>query len=176
MRGIVFFMEENITETTETTQVADESVAEESILYEKYIIFTISEKRYALPSVVISEVAALEKVFPLPLVPDYVRGIINRYSVPYALIDVSFFLTKDASDAQKVIVLKEDVDKLALLIDDVTDIVDISSDRLMKIEAKENAAEDPISAFFEWKDNQVFCLETGELISRIKQDFEQRNI
>jgi len=167
MRDIVFLMEENIAENTETI--------EETILYEKYIIFTIREKRYALPSKIISEVAALEKVFPLPLVPDYVRGIINRYSVPYALIDVNFFLFKDASDAQKVIVLKEEVDKLALLIDDVTDIVDIPSGNLLKIEAKETASEDPVSAFFEWKGNHIFCFETGEFISRIKQDFEQRN-
>jgi len=144
--------------------------------YEKYIIFTVKEKRYALPSGIISEVAVLEKVFPLPLVPDYVRGIINRYSVPYALIDISFFLVNDASSAQKVIVLKEDVDKLALLIDDVTDIVDLSAEKLMEIETEEAASAGPVSAFFEWKGNPVFCLETGELISRIKQDFEQRNI
>ena len=175
MRGIVFFMEENITETiAETAENAE--TAQENILYEKYIIFTIREKRYALPSVVISEVAALEKVFPLPLVPDYVRGIINRYSVPYALIDICFLLFKDTSSALKVIVLKEDVDKLALLIDDVTDIVDISSDKLMGIETKETAADGPVSAFFEWKGNPVFCLDTGELISRIKQDFEQRDM
>jgi len=161
-------MAENITENTE--------IIEESARYEKYLIFTIREKRYALPSGIISEVAALEKVFPLPLVPDYVRGIINRYSVPYALIDISFFLFNDASEAQKVIVLKEEVDKLALLIDDVTDIVDISADKLMKIEAEENAPDKAANAFFEWKGNHVFCLETGELINRIKQDFEQRGI
>jgi len=164
-------MAENISENTE----AAAEIIEETTVYEKYIIFTIKEKRYALPSGIISEVAALEKVFPLPLVPDYVRGIINRYSVPYALIDISFFLLKDTSDAQKVIVLKAEVDKLALLIDDVTDIVDIPADRLLEIEAKEDAAKDPVSAFFEWKGNHVFCLETGDLINRIKQDFEQRD-
>jgi len=159
-------MAENITENTE--------IIEENTFYEKHLIFTIREKRYALPSRVISEVAALEKVFPLPMVPDYVRGIINRYSVPYALIDVSSFLFKDVSTAQKVIVLKEEIDKLALLIDDVTDIVDISTDKLMKIDKEESASDGAASAFFEWKGSQVFCLETGELINRIKQDFEQR--
>ena len=158
-------MKEDITETIA-----------ESTLYEKYIVFVIREKWYALPSGIISEVAALEKVFPLPLVPDYVRGIIDRYSVPYALIDVSFFLYKKVSEAQKVIVLKEEIDKLALLIDDVTDIVDIPADKLMKIETEEAASDSAASAFFEWKGNHVFCLETGELINRVKQDFEQRGI
>jgi purine-binding chemotaxis protein CheW len=144
---------------------------------EKYLVFTIQEKQYALPSKLISEVAVSEKVFPLPLVPDYVRGIINRYSVPYALIDIYFLLYKNLSSARKVIVLKEEVDKLAFLIDDVTDIADLSSDKLIKIEQDETASAASTGAIldtcFEWKGNQVFCLETTEILNRIKRDFTQ---
>ena len=139
----------------------------------KYLIFAVQDKRYALLSTTISEVASLEKVFPLPLVPGYVRGIINRYSVPYALIDISFLFFKNASSAKKVIVLKEEVDKLALLIDDVTDIADIPQEELMKTEQEESGISGSVSAFFEWKGYQVLCLDTDELISRIKQDFQQ---
>ena len=134
---------------------------------EKYLVFTIREKHYALPSKIINEVTALEKVFPLPLVPDYVRGIINRYSVPYALVDISFLLFRDSSSARKIIVLKEEIDKLAFLIDDVTDFADISSDKLLKIDQEEISA---ITAFFEWKENHVFCLEIEELINTINQN------
>jgi purine-binding chemotaxis protein CheW len=140
---------------------------------EKYLVFTVREKRYALPSKIISEVAALEKVFPLPLVPDYVRGIINRYSVPYALIDISFLLLKEASNARKVIVLKEEVDKLALLIDDVADIADLPPEKLMKTEQEAEDISASVSAFFEWKGHPVLCLDTEELLNRIKQDFGQ---
>ena len=140
---------------------------------EKFLVFSIREKQYALPSRIISEVAVLEKIFPLPLVPGYVRGIINRYSVPYALIDICFLLFEDFSSARKVIVLKEEVDKLAFLIDDVTDIADISPDKLMKIEQEEDALAGSINAFFEWKGDQVFCFEAAEIIKRIKQDFIQ---
>jgi len=143
---------------------------DENAITEKYLIFTVQEKRFALQSVFISEVAVLEKVFPLPLVPGYIKGIINRYSVPYVLIDIKFLLLNDVSNARKVIVLKEEIDKLAFLIDDVTDIADLPSDQLMKIEEEETAS---ISAFFEWKGNHVLCLDTGELINRIKQDFSQ---
>ena len=141
--------------------------------HEKYLVFAVQDKRYALPSGIISEVAALEKVFPLPLVPAYVRGIINRYSVPYALIDINFLLFGDVSKAGKVIVLKEEVDKLALLIDDVTDIADLNQEELIKTEQEEGGIAGSISAFFEWKGSPVFCLDAGELISRIKHDFVQ---
>jgi purine-binding chemotaxis protein CheW len=149
-----------------------ENPAENSVI-EKYLIFTVQDKKYALPSKLISEVAALEKVFPLPLVPVYVRGIINRYSVPYALIDISLLLLKDASKARKVVVLKEEIDKLAFLIDDVTDIADLPLENLFKTEPEEADISGTIHAFFEWKGNPVFCLDTQELISRIKQDFAQ---
>ena len=151
-----------------------ENTVSENTPEEKYLIFTIQEKRYALPSKIISEVAALEKVFPLPLVPDYVQGIINRYSVPYALIDLSFLLLKITSNAQKVIVLKEEVDRIALLIDDVVDIAGFPPNKLMEIEQDEKTLVSSVNAYFEWKDHQVFYIETGELISRIKQDFDQQ--
>ena len=140
---------------------------------DKYLIFTTQEKRYALPSWIISEVAALEKIFPLPLVPDYVRGIINRYSIPYALIDLNYLMHKEISKAGKIIVLKEEVDKVALLIDDVTDIADLSPEEMMKTEQEEASTAGIVNAFFEWKGLPVFCLDTTELLSRIKQDFEQ---
>ncbi|MDR2922795.1 MAG: chemotaxis protein CheW [Treponema sp.] len=142
----------------------------EDTTIEKYLIFTIQEKWYALPAKTISEVTVLEEVFPLPLAPDYVRGIINRYSIPYALIDIKFLLINDSSNAKKMIVFKEEIDKLAFLIDDVADIADIPSDQMMKIEQEETAL---ISAFFEWKGNHILCLDIAEVINRIKMDFGQ---
>ena len=154
--------------------ITSESINEQSEYLQKYLIFTIKDKHYALESKLISEVAVLEKVFPLPLVPEYVLGIINRYSVPYALIDLNFLISGNVSSARKLIVLKEEIDKLAFLIDDVTDIADLSPDALIKTNKEENVPEagfDSIEAYFEWKGSPVFCLDTGNIISRIKQDF-----
>jgi purine-binding chemotaxis protein CheW len=146
---------------------------ENNIAIEKFLIFTIQEKWYALPAKTISEVTVLEEVFPLPLAPDYVRGIINRYSMPYALIDIQFLLLNDRSNARKMIVFKEEIDKLAFLIDDVADIADIPSDQLLKIDQEETALINSISAYFEWKNNHVLCLDTGELVNTIRKDFGQ---
>ena len=140
---------------------------------EKYLIFTVENRRYALPSKIISEVAVLEKVFPLPLVPEYVKGIINRYSIPYVLIDINYLLSEGLSNASKVIVLKEEVDKLALLIDDVTDIADLFQNQFIKTEAVENNIAGAVHACFEWKGNPVFCIDTDELLGRIKNDFDR---
>jgi chemotaxis signal transduction protein len=144
---------------------------------QKYLIFTILDRRYALPSKMISEVAALEKVFPLPLVPPFVRGIINRYSIPYALIDVRLLLRDEGAreiTGAKVIVFKEEADRLALLIDDVVDFADIAPGALMDVEPDAGSAPSLVRAFFEWKGNQVFYIESGELMRQIQQDFSQQ--
>ena len=147
--------------------------ATEKLSAEKYLIFTVRDKRYALPSRIINEVTVLEKVFPMPLVPAYVRGIINRYSIPYALIDIDFLFYNEISDARKVIVLKEEIDKLAFLIDDVADIADIFPENLFEIEHEENTFAASIKDFFEWKGSHVFCIDAVDLINKIKLDFGQ---
>jgi purine-binding chemotaxis protein CheW len=136
---------------------------------EKYLIFTIRGRRYTIPSKLISEVAVVEKIFPLPLVPDYVRGIINRYSAPYALLDVGLLLLKAPSEAAKVVVLKETVDKLAFLIDDVIDIADVGPEHLLKVEKEaENEVSGLVESSFDWQGEPVFCLNVKELIQFIK--------
>jgi purine-binding chemotaxis protein CheW len=164
-------MAENVNEDLQTESSAGSPA--ESSSEEKYLIFSIRDKHYALPSVMINEVAVREKVFPMPLVPAYVRGIINRYSIPYALIDISYILYNELSNAEKVIVLKEEVDKIAFLIDDVTDIADILPEDILKIEHEENTFAASINAFFEWKGSHIFCIDAVDLINKIKQEFDR---
>lgn len=141
---------------------------------EKYLIFTILGKYYTFPSRFISEVTAFEKVYPLPLLPGYVRGIINRYSAPFALIDIGLLMRETATPESKVVVLKEAVDKLAFLIDDVVDIVDVSAANLLKVEqgAEQDDVTDIIEATFEWHDVHVLVLGIRQIINRVKADFE----
>ncbi|MDR1986463.1 MAG: chemotaxis protein CheW [Treponema sp.] len=141
---------------------------------EKFLVFTIQERLYTLPSAMINEVAVYDKAYPLPLLPEYVKGIINRYSVPYALIDLGLFMLKTPSALSKVVVLKESVDKVAFMIDDVVDIVDVPLEHILKVEqgTENQDATAVIEASFEWHKMDVFILSIREIINRIKMDFE----
>lgn len=141
---------------------------------EKFLIFTIQDRLYTLPSCMINEVAVYDKTYPLPLLPEYVKGIINRYSVPYALIDLGLFLLKTPSALSKVVVLKEGVDKVAFMIDDVVDIVDVPLEHILKVEqgTGNQDATVVIEASFEWHQMDVFVLSIREIINRIKKDCE----
>jgi purine-binding chemotaxis protein CheW len=139
---------------------------------EKYLIFTILGRYYALPSKLIGEIALFDAVYPLPLLPEYVPGIINRYSTPYALIDIGLFLQKTATPGTKILTLKEQVDKAAILIDDVADIVDIPFADLLRIE-QETDINDIVSVIiysFLWNDVTVFVLDIRKILNRIVND------
>jgi purine-binding chemotaxis protein CheW len=135
----------------------------------KYLIFTILGKLYTLPSRLIGEIALFDTVYPLPLMPEYVPGIINRYSTPYALIDAGLLLQKTATPRSKVLVLKEQVDKAAFLIDDVIDIIDVSSSNLLQIEQEAGSGDitSVVSASFQWNKTNVFVLDIRQILNRI---------
>jgi purine-binding chemotaxis protein CheW len=136
---------------------------------EKYLIFTILGRHYALPSKLIGEIALFDAVYPLPLLPEYIPGIINRYSTPYALIDVGLFLRKTATPRAKILALKEQADRAAVLIDDVVDIVDIPPADLLQVEQDADANDiiSVITSSFLWNEINVFVLNIRKILDRV---------
>ena len=160
-----------MSESVETANFTSETV--ENANDEKYLIFSILDRRYAIPSRFISEVALFDAVYPLPLVPDYMVGIINRYSIPYALLDIGLLLYKTPSPRGKVLVLKDNIDRIAFLIDDIVDIADIPQKQLLNIERRElYDASETISASFKWNGGDVFVFDIRRALSRISSEAE----
>ncbi|MDR0312844.1 MAG: chemotaxis protein CheW [Treponema sp.] len=135
---------------------------------EKYLIFSVLNRRYSFPSRFISEIALFDTVYPLPLMPAYLLGIINRYSVPYALFDIGLLLFKTEASRSKVLVLKDEIDRIAFLIDDVIDIADVPPEDLFPIErgAESNDIAEIVSGSFKWNSDDVFVLDIQRIMAR----------
>ena len=161
-----------MSEAMRTTGIVPETV--ENANDEKYLIFSILDRCYAIPSQFISELAVFDAVYPLPLVPDYMLGIINRYSVPYALLDIGLLLYKTPSTRKKTLVLKDNIDRIAFLIDDIVDIADISQDQLLSIERRVESDDvsETISASFKWNGEDVFVLDIWRILGHISTEAE----
>jgi len=153
---------------------AEELVQEsaETVNSEKFLIFYILGKLYSFPSRLIGEIALFDKVFPLPLMPSYVLGVVNRYSAPYALFDIGLLFQKTASPRNKIIILKEEIDRIAFLIDDVAGIADIQNDDLLVVERNSDSADltEIICASFKWENNDVFVLDANRIMSRVSKE------
>jgi len=148
-----------MSETAETVGTVDE----------KYLIFSILGRLYTFPTRLIGEIAMFDAVYPLPLVPPYVLGVINRYSVPYALFDIGLLLFGSPSPRGKVLVLKDNVDRIAFLIDDVSGIADVSQEKLLNVEqsSESDDAAEAVSASFSWNGSDVFVLDLQRILATV---------
>ena len=134
---------------------------------EKFLIFTILDRQYTFPSRFISEIALFDTVYPLPLMPAYVLGVLNRYSIPYALFDIGLLLFKTPSPRNKVLVLKDEIDRIAFLIDDVIGIADIPQSELIEVErsAESEDLTETVLASFKWNNADVFVLDLQRILA-----------
>jgi len=138
---------------------------------EKYLIFSIFDRLYAFPSRFIGEIALFDTVYPLPLVPAYVLGVINRYSVPYALFDIGLLLFKTPSPRKKVLVLKDEIDRVAFLIDDINGIADVPGEKLLSVElARTGDLADAVTSSFNWDGSDVLVLDIRRIMARISEE------
>jgi purine-binding chemotaxis protein CheW len=139
---------------------------------EKYLVFSILDRRYAFPSRIIGEITIFDTVYPLPLMPAYVAGVINRYSVPYALFDISLMLFKTPGARNKVLVLKDDLDRVAFLIDDITGIVDIATENICSVEqrAESSGLAEAVAASFNHNGETVFILDIQRILARASNE------
>jgi len=129
---------------------------------EKYLVFSILDRLYSCPSRYIGEIALFDTVYPLPLMPSYVLGIINRYSVPYALFDIGMLLYKTPGKQKKVLVLKDEVDRIAFLIDDVEGIVDVTENTL-----------NSDGTSYNWNGDDVLVLNIQNILKRVSEETAQ---
>jgi purine-binding chemotaxis protein CheW len=150
-------------ETAETTENPSD---------EKYLIFSILDRQYAFPARIIGEVALCDAIYPLPLLPSYVLGVINRYSVPYALFDTGFLLFKTPGPRKKVLVIKNDIDRVAFLIDDISGIADVASGNLLNIEkgGTEDESTSAVCSSFNWNGGDVFVLDIHTILARVSDE------
>jgi len=144
----------------------------ESQTSEKFLVFSILGRLYSFPSRQINEIALFDSVYPLPMMPSYVLGVVNRYSVPYALFDIGILFHQTPCKRNKVLILKDEIDHIAFLIDDVTGIADILPENLYLTERGVETGEltDAVGATFNWNDNDVFVLDINRILSRVSEE------
>ncbi len=102
-------------------QTQNKKVEQKSI----WLIFTIGDQAdgknlYAIPAESVREILRDATVFPLPFVPPYVNGVLNRYGDPYVVIDSAVLEGKQAQDSFLFIVLNDE-SHTCLRITDVKD-------------------------------------------------------
>ena len=78
-----------------------------------WLIFTIGESAdgknlYAIPAENVKEILRDATVFPLPFVPSYVDGVLNRYGDPYVVVDPAVLEGKKPQNSFLFIVINDE--------------------------------------------------------------------
>lgn len=137
-----------------------------------WLIFTIGNQAdgknlYAIPADSVKEILRDATVFPLPFVPPYVNGVLNRYGDPYVVIDSAVLEGKEAQQSMLFIVLNDE-SHTCLRITDVRDFFTASEKDVIHF------SEEELSDYYEGtlkvNNQEVFVLKVQAIIEKVKKE------
>jgi purine-binding chemotaxis protein CheW len=98
----------------------------------QYLTFKVGNEIYGVDVASVREVINYEKVYPIPVVPDYIRGVINLRGEVVPVIDLScrFYGRKSVETRMTSIVIMEinsdgDMMHIGVIIDAINAVQDI---------------------------------------------------
>lgn len=92
----------------------------ESEKLKTWLVFKLKDGTYAIDSGSVREVLRNNEVFPMPFTPSYIKGVLNFYGKPYAVVDFMMIQNMQKTTTQLFLVLNDSGD-IALQIDDIVD-------------------------------------------------------
>jgi purine-binding chemotaxis protein CheW len=104
----------------------------------KIVIFTLGEPRCALPLSRVEKVIRAVEISPLPKAPDIVLGVINNAGVLIPVIDVRRrfrFPQRELSIDDRFVIAKTAKRLVALIVDAVDEITELTDEELVPAEA-----------------------------------------
>lgn len=105
--------------------MAEEEYAAPEALMDKFLIFFSDGLTFGVDVAYVVEIITSHAITRLPMVPDYVRGIINLRGQIIPIIDIRLRLGKAAGESDCIVVIKVEGIHLGILVDMVDQMVDI---------------------------------------------------
>lgn len=138
-----------------------------------YLVFKVGLNCYAVESSMIQEVMRNSVLFPLPFVPDYMKGIINFYGKPLSVIDLALFQDFAPQNEKLFLVLKNDSD-IAFQVTEILEFHSARENSLQKISGtSESSYFTKALNFNDGKENcAVPVLNINGIIAKIRLDLE----
>lgn len=134
-----------------------------------WLVFLAGEKKYALLASDVREILRDVPVFPLPFVPEYINGILNRYGEPYAVIDPLPVLGEKSQESKLFIVL-HDESHMCLRITEVLEFYTTQESDLKFFSASESGKY--YVGSFSYEDGEVLILNPESFVEVVENDIE----
>ena len=159
-------MDENLIQEIKKSKV-EQDAGGTSSKKTTYLIFAINDRLFAFPSGAIKEILKDSEVFPVPFVPSYIIGILNRSGDPYAVIDIAALIGESEQNASLFVVLNDE-SNTCLKITDVKEFYTASDSEIVRF------SENDISEFFDGTLNtgerEIFIINLKAFLKKVGKD------
>lgn len=122
----VFMQEQPETDEEETLAVQTE----------KYLLFLSDGLLFGVPAEDVVEIITGHQVTRLPLVPDYVRGVINLRGQIIPIVDIRMMLDRERCPSDCMMILQKDGNEIGILVDEMQKMVDIDPSKMLPVPAR----------------------------------------
>jgi chemotaxis signal transduction protein len=138
----------------------------------KFLLFSVGEAVFALAAEDVREISTDNEIYYIPFVPPYIRGYANRHGQPYTVYDLNMLFESAALQSSTLLILKSETDQIALLIDDVREIIAVPQDTMLHITSADDSSK-YFSNALNVDDTEVFVLKVEALLERLERDLER---
>jgi purine-binding chemotaxis protein CheW len=143
--------------TEENAYTSEDFISEDNL--ERYLTFRTDNLTFGISTNYILEIITNHTITPLPMIPGYVKGIINLRGQIVPIIDIRLRLGKapiEYSTTTCVIVLDLDSVLIGIIVDAVEQVIDIDYSSISPVPA--NNREELVSGMISMSDSHVILL------------------
>lgn len=138
--------------------------------FEKAVVFLCGTEEYAVPVDQVISIEKLERVTPIPHLPNYLLGFTRIRGELTPVIDFERVLYNrpTSTNSSKVIVLKTEEINYGLLVADAKEIIDFADDVLKQLGLVNYAKTKYFTAVANLEDRMISCVDPSILVHSLE--------
>jgi len=139
----------------------------------KFLTFFLGNEEYAIEILKVQEIIGLMPITPVPKMPTYIRGVLNLRGkiVPVMNLRTRFGLEEiEDTDETCIIVIQQDKYLMGVLVDKVSEVVDIESEDIEDVPSVGTAEQSEyLAGIGKAKDSVKMIIEVHKVLFDVPQ-------
>ncbi|MCH7321480.1 chemotaxis protein CheW [Solibacillus sp. MA9] len=138
--------------------------------FEKAVVFLCGKEEYAVPVEQVVSIEKLERVTPIPHLPNYLLGFSRIRGELTPIIDFGRILYNNPTNTEtsKVIVLSTDIVNYGLLVADAREIIDFENGVLKQMGLVNYEKTKYFTAVANLEDRMISCVDPNVLVNSLE--------
>lgn len=135
-----------------------------------WLLFKTGDTKLAVESVLVKEILRNNQVFPLPFVPSYIKGLINCYGQPHAIIDIKM-LFNEVEQTSRLYMVLNDENNIALQITDVVEFQNLPDSAFIEFTKSDSEF---LLGKLSFDDEEIPVIDIKTITSKIRTEIEEK--